>query len=245
VTGPGPLIASGRDADIFAYGDAGRLVLRRSRAGRSMAGEAKVMDYVRGQGYPVPAVDHLSDDGTDLIMERIDGPSMVEFLGRKPWLLRTHGRVLGDLHRRLHQIPGPDWLDPVQVPGGAGESLVHLDLHPLNVIVGPSGPVVIDWTNARRGAGAVDVAINWVLMSAGEIPGNRLKATVMGRARGLLINAFLAGFDLGPVRSVLRAVVAWKVTDPHMSEGEQRRMWAVVAQEEKPSGPEGAVGEPD
>jgi len=70
VTSLGPLIAAGRDADIFAYGD--RLVLRRSRQGRSMMAEAKVMEYVRGHGYPVPAIDHLSDDGTDLVMERDD-----------------------------------------------------------------------------------------------------------------------------------------------------------------------------
>ena len=58
VTGPGPLIASGRDADIYAYGEG--LVLRRSRAGRSMETEARLMAYARDHGYPVPAVDHLS-----------------------------------------------------------------------------------------------------------------------------------------------------------------------------------------
>ena len=52
VTGPGPLIASGRDADIFAYGDDERLVLRRARSGRSMETEARIMEYVRAEGYP-------------------------------------------------------------------------------------------------------------------------------------------------------------------------------------------------
>ncbi|HXQ44962.1 MAG TPA: phosphotransferase [Acidimicrobiales bacterium] len=224
MSGPGALIASGRDADVFAYGD--RLVLRRSRQGRSMVAEAKVMEYARAQGYPTPAVDHLSDDGTDLVMERVDGPSMVEVLGRRPWTLRANGALLGDLHRRLHEIPAPDWVRPG--PGPDGRSLLHLDLHPLNVLIGSSGPVVIDWTNAARGAGATDVALTWVLMAAGEIPGNRLKAAVMGRARGALVGAFLGRFDLEPVRSSLRAVVEWKVTDPHMSDIEQRRMWEVA-----------------
>ena len=108
MTGPGPLIASGRDADIYAYGDG--LVLRRSRQGRSMETEARVMAYARDHGYPVPAVDHLSNDGTDLVMERVVGGSMVEVVGKKPWSLRSQGVLLGELHRRLHLIPGPDWL---------------------------------------------------------------------------------------------------------------------------------------
>lgn len=33
---------------------------------------------------------------------------------------------------------------------GEGDKVVHLDLHPLNVIIGPKGPVVIDWTGASR-----------------------------------------------------------------------------------------------
>ncbi len=221
-------MASGRDADIFAFGD--RLVLRRSRQGRSMMAEAKTMEYARGHGYPVPAVDHLSDDGTDLVMERVDGPSMVEALVRKPWTIRATGTLLGDLHRRLHEIPAPDWLPAG--PGTAGTSLLHLDLHPLNVLLGPAGPVVIDWTNAKVGAGATDVALSWVLMMAGEIPGSRLKAAVMGRARGALLAGFLSAFDLAPVRASLRAVVEWKVKDPHMSETEQRRMWDVVRRAE-------------
>jgi aminoglycoside phosphotransferase (APT) family kinase protein len=231
VTEPGPLIASGRDADIYAYGEG--LVLRRSREGRSMETEARVMAYARDHGYPVPAVDHLSDDGTDLIMERVVGTSMVEFIGKKPWSLRAQGALLADLHRRLHRIPAPDWLRSLPgsagSTGSAGTALLHLDLHPLNVLVGPAGPVVIDWTNAARGDPARDVALSWVLMTAGEIPGGRLKAAVMGRARGLLVGAFLKDFDLAPVRAVLRDTVEAKCTDAHMSEDEKRRMWAVVA----------------
>jgi aminoglycoside phosphotransferase (APT) family kinase protein len=228
VTALGPLIASGRDADIFAYGD--HLVLRRSRRGRSMVGEAKVMEYVRAHGYPVPEVDHLSDDGTDLVMERVEGRSMVEVLGRKPWTLKANGKVLGRLHRRLHAIPAPDGVGPA--PGPEGRWLLHLDLHPLNVLVGPGGATVIDWTNAARGEGSTDVALTWALMSAGEIPGNRMRASVMGRARGVLVAAFLSEVGEVPTPAVLRTVVEWKVKDQNMSEAENRRMWDAVARAE-------------
>ena len=39
-----------------------------------MTAEARIMEYARENGYPVPAVESVSDDGTALIMERIDGP---------------------------------------------------------------------------------------------------------------------------------------------------------------------------
>jgi thiamine kinase-like enzyme len=62
---------------------------------------------------------------------------------------------VGQLHRQLHAIPAPADLP---APLGEGTSLVHLDLHPGNVLLTASGPVVIDWPNAGRGSGLADVA---------------------------------------------------------------------------------------
>jgi aminoglycoside phosphotransferase (APT) family kinase protein len=225
---PGPKMASGRDCDIFEYGT--RCVLRRSRIGRSMAAEARIMEYVRRLGYPVPAVEELSDNGLDMVMERVEGVDMVARMTRRPWTIARQGRLLGDLHRRLHELPAPDWLPGA--PVGHGDRLVHLDLHPLNVLLGPTGPVVIDWANACRGDPDIDVALTWVLMAAGEAPTNRLIGTMLGRARSVLVNSFLESFDVDPVRQQLRAAVAWKVLDPHMSSAEQARMWEVVEQSE-------------
>jgi hypothetical protein len=196
-----------------------------------MVTEARLMEYVRGHGYPVPAVDHLDADGTDLIMQRVPGPSMVELLGRKPWTIGANGALLGRLHRRLHEVPCPDWLAPS--PGPEGSALLHLDLHPLNVIMAPWGPVVIDWPNARRGQAAFDVALTWALLTAGEIPGNRLKARLMGRFRARLVDSFLDGFDLAPVRAIMRSAVDWKVSDAHISEAEQARMQALADSAER------------
>lgn len=225
---PGPLLASGRDADIFEYGPG--LVLRRSRDGRSMASEARTMEYLGIQGYPVPAVEQISDDGCDLVMERIQGLTMVEALGRAPWTVRHQGSVLADLHRRLHEVPSPDFLSPA--PIGQGGRILHLDLHPLNVIIGRKGPVVIDWTGATRGDPAIDVCLAWVLMSAGEIPGGRARTKLLGWGRSLLVSGFIAHFDREGLTRQLRDVVAWKVRDPHMSTKEVQTMWHVVERAE-------------
>jgi len=221
---PGPLLAAGRDADIFEYGDDS--VLRRSRAGRSMALEAKTMDYLGGHGYPVPTVEALSDDGCDLVMQRIDGRSMVEQLGRAPWTVRRQADTLAMLHLRLHEIPPPDFLPPS--PFGEGSSILHLDLHPLNVLISDTGPVVIDWTSACVGSPDADVALAWLLMSAGDIPGGGLRARLLGLGRDLLTNRFFAHFDPDALLPQLHAVAAWKAADANLSPEEVASLWRAV-----------------
>jgi aminoglycoside phosphotransferase (APT) family kinase protein len=225
VRSPGPLLASGREADIFECGE-GR-VLRRSRQGRSMTDEARTMAYARDHGYPVPAVEELSDDGLDLVMERIDGVSMVDAVSRRPWTIARQGRVLGDLHRRLHELPAPGWVPPAPC-GAPGDRLVHLDLHPLNVMVTRSGPVVIDWPRASAGDPDADVALTWALMASGEVDAGPVMRRLTGRFRAAMLAAFLSGFDVDAVRLQLPSVVGWKSTDVNMTAGEGEAMRALL-----------------
>ena len=191
-----------------------------------MAREAQVMEYARSRGFPVPAVEEVSDDGLNLVMERIDGPDMVTLMSKHPWSIPRQGRVLADLHRRLHELTAPDWLR--DAPVGRGDRLLHLDLHPLNVMMSPRGPVVIDWAGACRGDPAVDVALAWVVMAAGEVPTGRFIGMILGRARSALVKSFVDSFDVDVVKQCLNDVVTWKVADPHLSVAEQARMWQVV-----------------
>ena len=184
------------------------------------------MEYARSHGYPVPAVSELSGDGTDLVMERLDGPVMLTALSRRPWSLRNQAAVLAELHRRLHEIPAPPWVPAA--PSGHGDRLVHLDLHPLNVILTDQGPMVIDWTRASRGDGATDVALTWLLMATGTVPSGRLWGAVLGRFRAALVASFLSRVDRDAVRAELPAVAEWKMADPHMTAHERAAMEALV-----------------
>lgn len=220
----GRLIGQGRDADIFEHGD--HHVLRRSREGRTFATEAAVMEYVRSQGYPVPAVESVSDDGREIVMERVVGRDMVGALERRPWMARRFGEVLGDLHNRLHEIEAPEWMAPA--PVGTGSAVIHLDLHPLNVMMGARGPVVIDWTNARAGDGHVDVALTWILTEIGEVPLSGLIARVAARCRASLLAGFLATVDHDGARRSVADVARWKALDAHMSPVELDRLHAIA-----------------
>jgi aminoglycoside phosphotransferase (APT) family kinase protein len=163
---PGALIASGRDADIFELGDG--LVLRRARDGRSIEDEARIMRYVGEHGYPVPEVHDVRANGSEIVMQRIDGPSMAEPMAKRPWTMPRYATMLADLHDQLHEIPPPRWL---RNRLDAGNAILHLDLHPLNVLMSARGPVVIDWSNAARGDGLSDVALTYVLLTCPRMPG--------------------------------------------------------------------------
>jgi hypothetical protein len=80
VAGAGEPIARGRDAEVYALGD-GR-VLRRYRAPGPTGREMRVMAWARSHGYPVPRVYERTE--TDLILDRLDGPTMLADLARQP-----------------------------------------------------------------------------------------------------------------------------------------------------------------
>jgi tRNA A-37 threonylcarbamoyl transferase component Bud32 len=83
---PGPLLASGRDGDIFEFGPG--LVLRRAKNGRVIEGEARTITYAREHGYPVPEIHDVRAGGTEIVMERIEGPMMMDVMLKQPWLMR-------------------------------------------------------------------------------------------------------------------------------------------------------------
>jgi hypothetical protein len=69
-------------------------------------------------------------------------------------------------------------------------------------------------------------------MAAGQIPGSKVEAALLGFGRALLVNGFLFRFDRAEVSRRLREVVSWKVTDAHMSEAEVAGMWRLVEKAE-------------
>jgi aminoglycoside phosphotransferase (APT) family kinase protein len=208
-------LASGRDGDIYEH--APGLVLRRTRDGRSIEHEARVMRYVAEHGYPVPAVHEVRAEGSEIVMERIDGPMMMHAMMNRPWTMARHVRTLCDLHDRLHEIAAPPWLE--QLPDD-GDRLVHLDLHPMNVMLSARGPIVIDWTGAARGHPLSDVAMTYVLLTCPSMPAPRVVQLLVHPLRLLLAWAFARRYRGPEFQSHLAAAAELKSLDGNMTPDE-------------------------
>ena len=205
MTEAGRLVARGREADLIDHGD-GR-VLRRYRVPADVEREARTMEHAHAHGFPVPRV-HEVLGPSELVIDRLDGPTMLTDMTRRPWTLRRHARLLAELHRRLHAVPAPDSL---RAPFDGGDALLHLDLHHDNVILPPRGPVVIDWSSAARGDPAVDFAMTWLLVGTSEVPGNAYRRLLGAAGRSIFLATFLDALGRSTAEGALRAAALWRL----------------------------------
>jgi len=199
-------IGVGRTAEIFAWGE-GR-ALRLFRTGASLPYAIREMNAFRcanEAGLPCPGVYPSDDehgvvrigDRLGFVMDRIDGPSMLDTLSRRPWLLARYARRLAALHLSVHgkeapALPpqrerfravierlrgdlGDEIVDRIQRALNAlpdGRVVCHGDFHPDNILLGEAGETIIDWGPATSGSAAADVAWTvYLFRHAGYPPG--------------------------------------------------------------------------
>ena len=180
----GEPFAAGREADVFVLDD-GR-VLRRYRYATDTTDEAELMAYAAAHGYPVPTV-HAAR-GSDMVLERLHGPTMAQAAMAGQMSLHEAAAVLADLLRRLHELPARS---------GGDETIVHLDLHPENVLLTARGSVVIDWRNARDGPADLDTALTALILAQVAIGSIEHP---LGAAAGELLDRFVELAPGDPIR---------------------------------------------
>jgi aminoglycoside/choline kinase family phosphotransferase len=224
---PGALLASGRAADIYDLGD-GRVLRRYRRPSANITYEIRVMRFVAEQGIRVPRVfdlepDHLPEQ--DIVMERIEGITMLDDFEARPWKLFAHVRLLARLQREINALVAPNWM---VTPSSAApskrrdDSVLHLDLHPMNVMLTDDGPVVIDWANAAGGPAGFDAALTFVEMATFEVEGfaqqmgARLGVEIFKRARGA-----------GEIDAFTVAACDHRLADPGTTPGERAAVAAL------------------
>ncbi len=203
--GPGALLTVGTTADIYLV-DEDRL-LRRYREQHDLSREVAIMRHLGEHGFPVPEVHEAQ--GLDLVMERLHGPTLLQALAAGEITLAAGGQMLAELHTRLHGVPPP---------AGGDDVVVHLALHPANVILSERhGAVLIDWANARTGPADLDIAVTGVII--GEVAVDE-DETEYARAARALLAAFLAAADGDPVAHLDEAARI-RLADPSLVEGER------------------------
>ena len=203
--GPGPALTVGSTAVIYLLDD--ERVLRRYREQHDLSREVEIMRHLGAHGFPVPEVFAAHD--LDLEMERLHGPTLLQSLAAGETGIPEAGHLLADLHRRLHAVPPP---------AGERDVVVHLALHPANVILSERhGPVLIDWATARTGPAELDVAVTALIIAEVAVDEDEVEYSKAARA---LLAAFLAAVDGDPV-SQLDAAVDIRGRDESLVPGER------------------------
>jgi tRNA A-37 threonylcarbamoyl transferase component Bud32 len=219
---PGRLIGQGRAADVYELD--GDKVLRRYRIEAEVAGEARLMSYLHSAGFPVPYV--YSAEGTDLVMARVRGTDLLSDLAQRPWLAGKYGAILARMHDQLHEIEAPSWLPR---PFGEGDRIMHLDLHPGNVMLADDGPVVIDWSNGAAGPAGADVAMASLILRVSEVGDlvSPLIRAVAGVVRGQVIRRFEASVrdDPGPY---LAPAARLRIADRNVRPSEAAKLQQII-----------------
>ncbi|MBX2997013.1 MAG: phosphotransferase [Caldilineaceae bacterium] len=193
----GALLGQGRTAEIFAWGEDQILKLYRDFAPVDWAEhELRVGRAVFEAGLAAPAIGELVEvDGRrGLIYERVDGPTLLQSVARRPWTLAQAARQLATLHAQMHNTSRPElpsqreqlrrsihaapqltadskariWRRLSSLPGG--DAVCHGDYHPDNILLSARGPIIIDWMTASAGNPAADVARTTLLFLGNSLP---------------------------------------------------------------------------
>ena len=104
-------LATGSSAEVHAYGDGRVIKLFRSKADWHVT-ELQASRTAREAGIATPALicDGLVEvgDREGIIYERVDGPTMQQYLENHPERAEECGRTLAALHAQIHSCKAPE-----------------------------------------------------------------------------------------------------------------------------------------
>jgi Ser/Thr protein kinase RdoA (MazF antagonist) len=169
-----------------------------------------------------------------VVYERIEGPSLLNELATKPWKLVHYGRLLANLHVKVHDVPAPANLETQRdwAKGGipetnkfskdlqqrilhlldsmpTGTQLCHGDFHPGNIIVTHRGLIIIDWMTATKGGASGDMARSTVILEAAKAPEGTPMRWLLEWVRKMFLQTYIKTyFQLRPAEKSL--FIAWR-----------------------------------
>jgi aminoglycoside phosphotransferase (APT) family kinase protein len=216
-----PLVVHGGSDTVIwrVETDHGEAAVRVFRASQEHAAqrEGEALAAAAAAGIPVPPVLAAGTPGSAgrrpvIILRWCEGSTMLDELIRRPGDAGSLGELLGRTQAAIHRAPVPrEWR------ARPGERLLHLDLHPLNVLVdGHDVSAVLDWVNAQAGDPRADVARTYAILTADPA------AVVFRRRDPMAARAFRQGWrtayegaagPLGEVGAYIAEAGAWMRRD--------------------------------
>lgn len=204
-------IGVGRTAEVFAWGEGKVLKLFQPWHPEPWAeSESRLTAAAYEAGLPAPRVYGLERVGGRLgvVLERVEGPSLLQLVAARPWRVVAVARRLAEVHAAIHarrvqglmplaqhlrwRIDRAALAEPVRsrtlealarMP--PGDAVCHGDLHPDNVVLTPRGPVVIDWPEISTGHPLADVARTSLMLRIASPPHGRLRLALQAGRRVL------------------------------------------------------------
>lgn len=221
---PGGLISVGSQWELRYYGP--DHVIRTSTQSLNLSREAEALSVVGSRGFPVPMLIEQPNPSS-IVMERLDGPTMLEDLTSRPWTLGRHAKNLARLHRALGAIAAPSHWERVS----DGESVVHLDLHPGNIRLTSRGPMVLNWNGSARGSCEFDAAVTYVILRTGVSRNGRFAQLLIGALRKRFANIFLKEFGRSDVLPRVREAAELRLLNGDLSSHEREAVFALARDE--------------
>jgi aminoglycoside phosphotransferase (APT) family kinase protein len=180
------------------------------------ARERAALNACASSSVPAPRVELTgSFEGLPaLVLSWCEGAPMLSVVERRPWRIWRLARQFGCTQALIHRLEPPhefkahapdDWIERagerysdlarhVAALKPSASALVHLDYHPLNVIVGSDGiSGVIDWTYAAAGDPRADLARTEFTLRAAPIPPGPLRPA-LSLARSIVIAGWRSGY---------------------------------------------------
>ncbi|URZ04267.1 phosphotransferase family protein [Clostridium felsineum] len=196
----GKLIAKGRTAEVFEYEEDKILKLFKEDLPKNIIEkEYKASSKVSKKLDLVPKVYDLVkvEDRSGIIYEKVNGTTMMEIIGSKPWMIRREAQRLAELHEAIQQpvdfeLPSLkatlkdnisrtellkeevkeklySYIDELE----DDNILCHGDLHPDNILITQDGEAIIDWMTAAKGSRIGDIARTAVMLKFGSDKGKK------------------------------------------------------------------------
>jgi aminoglycoside phosphotransferase (APT) family kinase protein len=233
-------VTGGRDTLLWRVSTpAGEYALRLFRVEQAVVAEREMvaMAAAAAGGVPVPAVRRSGrwQERPVLLLDWCAGQTLLAAIMAAPLAAWPLAVAFGRQQARLHAVALPAGLPAVpaawlprlapaerrlsqRLPPAARPRLLHLDYHPLNVLVeGGRISAVIDWANAGGGDGRLDAARTRTLLLLGPAA-TALPGWLLRLSRWLLAAGWRRGYEavagpLGPLQPFDALAAAFMLAD--------------------------------